>query len=54
MTMFSEKTNFTHGGEMSGVEPAVEEQELAIDTSVDKTDGTYLYKGTLASPSVTK
>lgn len=54
MTMFSEKTNFTHGSEMSGGDPGVEEQELAIDNSVDKTDGTYLYKGTVTHTSVTK
>lgn len=46
MTTFSEKNNVTHGTEMSGIDPGVEEQELAIDNSVEKVDATYLYKGT--------
>jgi hypothetical protein len=52
MTTFSEKNNFTHGSEMSGGDPEVEKQELAIDDSVDKTDATYLYKGTISRTSV--
>lgn len=53
MTTFSEKTNFASGSGMSSVDPGVEEQELAIDDSVDKADATYLYKGTVASTSGT-
>lgn len=39
---------------MSGGDPGVEEQELAIDNSVDKIDGTYLYKGIIAQTLVIK
>lgn len=55
-TFSEEKNNFTHGSDMSRVDTGVEEQELAIGNSVDKSDATYLYKGTtIASTSgVTK
>lgn len=49
MTTLSEKNNLTHASEMSGVDPGVEELELAIVDAVEKTHATYLYKGTVAS-----
>lgn len=54
MATFSEKNNFTHESDMSRVDTGLEEQELAIGNPVDKNDATYLYKGTIASTSVTK
>ena len=55
MTTSSEKNNFTHGNQMSRVDTGVEEHELAIGDSVDKTtDATYLYKGTIGTTSVTQ
>jgi hypothetical protein len=45
MDAFTKKNNCTQEREMSYENPGVEEHELAIDNSAEKTDATFLYKG---------